>query len=142
MRALLDVNFLIAILDTSHVFHERAAIWLATHSSLGWATCPLTQNGCVRIVSQTNYSARLSTPMAIASLQTACSAQSHRFWPDDASILNSQTFDPGAFHHPRQVTDVYLLALAVKNHGRLITFDQHIPLTAVRAAKPQHLVVV
>ena len=48
MRALLDVNVLIALLDAGHVHHTRASQWLISEIGHGWASCPLTQNGCVR----------------------------------------------------------------------------------------------
>ena len=55
MRALLDVNVLIALLDAGHAHHARATEWLATELHYGWASCPLTQNGCLRIMSQPGY---------------------------------------------------------------------------------------
>jgi uncharacterized protein len=142
MRALLDVNVLIAMIDTAHVFHVPASIWMAQNGQSGWATCPITQNGCVRVLSQSSYSRPLSVAGAIEALQRICNSGMHRFWPDDASILEPMSFVREGLTHPRQLTDAYLLALAVKNHGRLVTFDAAVPLSAVRAAKTQHLTVI
>ena len=66
----------------------------------------------------------------------------HEFWPDDISLMDAQIFDHGRIVGPRQITDVYLLALAVKHGGRLVAFDQAIPLAAVRQAEPRHLVAI
>jgi toxin-antitoxin system PIN domain toxin len=142
MRALLDVNFLLALNDTEHRFHQTAKAWLVTHMDDGWASCPLTQNGCVRILSQTGYSSPVSIQTAIHTALASCLDQTHSFWPDDISLLDTTLFDHGKIHGPRQLTDLYLLALAVKHGGRLVTFDREIPLNAVRGTKRAHLVVV
>ncbi len=142
MRALLDVNFLLALNDTQNRFHQTAKAWLVTHMEDGWASCPLTQNGCVRILSQTGYSSPVSIQIAIQTTRASCLEQTHHFWPDDITLLDTALFDYSKIHGPRQLTDLYLLALAVKHGGRLVTFDREIPLNAVRGAKRAHLVVV
>ena len=71
MRALLDVNVLIALLDVDHAFYPRATAWLRTNVRDGWASCPITQNGCVRIMSHTNYPNPVSVHAAIERLAEA-----------------------------------------------------------------------
>ncbi len=140
MVALLDVNVLIALHDRDHVHHERAARWLETHVADGWASCPLTQNGCLHIMSQGGYSNPQTLPVLTTMLRQSTATEFHTLWSDDISILDSARFNHGHMHSPRQLTDLYLLALAVKNAGRLVSFDQRIPLTAVMGAKAGHLV--
>jgi toxin-antitoxin system PIN domain toxin len=139
--ALLDVNFLIALFDPDHVHHEAAHAWFGSHRSSGWATCPLTENGVVRILSNPAYSASAERPGEVARrLASFRDSGDHAFWPDDISLCDSRIFDLGLGH--RQLTDVYLLALAVRRDGRLATFDRSIPGKAVRGARAGHLVVV
>lgn len=141
-RALLDVNVLLALHDAQHVHHRAAADWLATHARAGWATCPLTQNGCIRILSQPNYPNPVPLADALAVLRRSCSLPSHRFWTDDISLLDEARLNHARMHGHRQITDLYLLALAVAHKGRFVTFDAQVPLSAVRGARPEHLVVI
>lgn len=142
MIALLDVNVLIALCDPEHNFHETTKAWMLENSQLGWATCPLTQNGCIRIVSQPSYQFKIPLLEAIQTLLTICSSKHHHFWPDDVSLLDTTRFDHSKIHGPRQLTDLYLLGLAVKHQGRFVTLDGAIALSSVKAAKKQHLVVL
>lgn len=142
MRSLLDVNVLIALLDVDHVHHTRAMEWLRTHGSEGWASCPITQNGCIRVMSQATYPNPLPVAAVIERLGAACNHPRHGFWPDDVSLLDARTADARRIHGPRQVTDLYLLALAVKNKGRLATFDGTIALAAIEGAARKHVVVI
>jgi toxin-antitoxin system PIN domain toxin len=143
MRALLDVNFIIALLDPDHAFHERAHAWWAVNLKRGWASCPLTENGVVRIMSNPNYSEKLRfTPGDLIDRLRKFAAQSnHEFWPDEISLRDEKIFMTDRIHSSRQLTDLYLLALAVKHHGRLVTFDQGIALSAVSAAKAANLCI-
>jgi toxin-antitoxin system PIN domain toxin len=139
--ALLDVNVLIALFDPDHVHHEAAHAWLSAHRSSGWATCPLTENGVVRILSNPAYSPAAERPAEIARRLAAFrESGDHVFWPDDVSVCDARVFDLSVGH--RRITDVYLLALAVRRDGRLATFDRSIPAKAVRGARADHLVVV
>jgi toxin-antitoxin system PIN domain toxin len=142
MRALLDVNVLVALFDADHSLHAPALRWLDENGGAGWATCPITQNGCIRVMSQPGYPN--TTPVvAIADrLREATAHGSHEFWPDDVSVLDDATIDPSRVHGPKQLTDVYLLALAVAHSGKLLTFDRAIPLDAVSGAQKKHLVVI
>ena len=142
MRALFDVNVLIALHDRDHVHHERAAQWFEDHVQNGWATCALTQNGCLRIMGQVGYSSPQPLSMLVGMLQNSTQTTHHAFWAEEISLLDPQQFEHGHIHSARQLTDLYLLALAVKNQGRLVTLDQRIPISAVRGATPAHLVVL
>jgi uncharacterized protein len=132
LRSLLDVNVLIALLQPDHAHHGVAHEWWSTQRSEGWALCPLTQNGFVRIVSQPRY----PKPLPITR------GTDHAFWPDDISLLDAGRINRARILGPKQLTDVYLLALAVKNGGRLATFDRAIPISAVRGATKRNVVVI
>jgi hypothetical protein len=142
MRALLDVNLLIALLDSDHTSHRSAVEWFSEHGPHGWASCPITQNGCVRIMSHPGYPNAFSVVEIVERLHAATAHGAHEFWPDSQSLLDQQLVDPSRVHGPRQLTDVYLLALAVTNGGRLVSFDATIATGAVRGAKRQHLVML
>lgn len=140
MRSLLDVNVLIALLDADHASHRAAMAWFSEHAGSGWASCPLTENGCVRIMSHPGYPNARSVVEVVERLRAATAHAAHEFWPDSQSLLDERLIDATRVHGPRQLTDVYLLALAVKKGGRLVTFDGSIALAAVKGAKRQHLV--
>ena len=142
MRALLDVNVLIALMDSDHASHDSAINWFAKHAREGWASCPITQNGCIRIMSNPAYPNPLPVQAVIERLAEACHQDIHEFWPDEVSLLDSNVVDSTRIHGPRQLTDIYLLALAVQHEGRLVTFDTGIPLAAVRKATTQKLLIL
>jgi toxin-antitoxin system PIN domain toxin len=142
MRALLDVNVLLARLDLDHTHHDLARNWLSHNRDHGWATCPLTENGFARIIAQPRYSNPIAISEAAALLRTQIGISGHEFWEDDISITDGSRFDHRYILRPSQITDVYLLALAVKNEGRFVTFDRGIPLAAARGATGRHLVVL
>jgi toxin-antitoxin system PIN domain toxin len=142
LRALFDINVLIALFDPAHVNHDAAHHWLDTKQEHGWATCPLTQNGCVRILSQPRYPNAVSTSDALRRLRDATSHTDHEFWPDAVSIIDTTVFRADYLLAPRQLTDIYLLGLAVRRGGRLVTFDRSISSEAVVDAQPEHLVVL
>ena len=142
MRALLDVNVLIALLDSDHASHDSAIDWFAKHAREGWASCPITQNGCIRIMSNPAYPNPLPVQAVIQHLADACRQDIHEFWPADVSLLDSGVVDTTRIHGPRQLTDIYLFALAVQHEGRLVTFDTGIPLAAVRKATTQNLLIL
>ena len=144
MRSLLDVNVLIALFDSDHVFHNRAHGWWDAQTGGGWASCPITENGFIRIMSQPAYSARVRfTPTDLVQrLATFASQTNHEFWPDSLSLRDSQTFVQDRIHSSRHITDLYLLALAASRGGRLATFDAAVPLSAVAAIRPDNLIVI
>ena len=144
MRALLDVNVIIALLDPDHAFHERAHAWWSANGKSGWASCPLTENGVVRIMSHPGYSqqVRFAPGDLIGRLRQFVRHSNHEFWPDDISFRDETGFVTERLHSSRQLTDLYLLGLAVKHQSRLATFDQGIPLSAVRNAGAANLCVL
>ena len=142
MRALFDVNVLIALLDSDHVHHGRARVWLKENIKHGWASCPLTQNGCLRIMSQPGYPNALPAAAVAERLAAATATSHHVFWPDAVSLLDAGRIAWNAVLGSRQVTDVYLLALAMQMDGRLVTLDRAVPLKAVPGSKAKHLVVI
>jgi toxin-antitoxin system PIN domain toxin len=142
VRALLDVNVLIALLDSDHASHDTAIQWFAQHAREGWASCPITQNGCIRIMSNQGYPNSLPVQAVIERLAEACNEDIHEFWPDQVSVLDSDVVDSTRIHGPRQLTDIYLLALAVRHAGRLVTFDSGIALAAVRKATTQNILIL
>ena len=142
MRALLDVNVLISLLDADHSLHERAMTWFAGHAKAGWASCPITQNGCVRIMSHPGYPNALPVRAVVDRLTEAGASGVHEFWPDDISLLDAQVANAGRIHGPRQITDVYLLALAVRRGGRFVTFDSAVSHSARVGANDTHVLVL
>lgn len=142
MRALLDVNMLIALLDADHSLHARATAWFAKAARGGWASCPITQNGCVRIMSHPAYPNAVTVRAVMERLAEATASNHHEFWADDISLIDAAVADPGRIHGPRQVTDLYLLALAVRHGGQFITFDASVSLAAIKGAEKKHLVIL
>jgi uncharacterized protein len=140
--ALLDINVLLALLDRDHVDHGTARAWLEREISSGWASCPITQNGFVRVISQPRYPSPITVTEAVALLREATAGEHHRFWPCEVSLLDAQRVDATRVHGPRQTTDAYLLATAVANDGRFVTFDRRLDVTAVRGARHDQLVVL
>jgi hypothetical protein len=131
---LLDVNLLLALTDPMHIHHESAHRWFAERGQEAWATCPLTENGFIRIASHPNYPNRPGNVAAVlAILRQLCEAPGHHFWTEDISIL--QVFGSDAIITHAQVTDLYLLGLAVHKGGKLATLDQRIPVNAVRGGR-------
>jgi toxin-antitoxin system PIN domain toxin len=116
-RALLDVNVLIALLDGSHVSHRAAMAWLAQHGRAGWASCPTMQNGCVRVMSSPGYPAPRPAWEVAERLRGATMDAAHEFWPDAVSVLDPAVVQLDRIHGARQLTEAYLLALAVRQGG-------------------------
>ena len=124
---LLDVNVLIALMWPAHDSHNKVLDWFGRHERAGWATCPVTQAGFVRIVTNIAFSADAVTPQeAIKILQANCGHSSHHFWSDEISIFDAvQSFRQRLTGH-RQITDAYLLGLVLHKKGRLATLDRSI----------------
>lgn len=141
MRSLLDINVLIALLDPDHVFHDRAHVWWKGQAGSGWASCPLTENGVVRIMSNPAYSrvAEFRPGDLVERLALFADLTNHEFWPDDLSLRDKTAFAWDRLHSSRAITDIYLFALAVKHRGTLATFDESIPVSAVLGAAPANL---
>ncbi len=114
MRALLDVNVLIALLDADHSLHPRATEWFTSHARTGWASCPITQNGCVRIMSHPGYPNTLPVRAVVERLAEATTSGLH----------------------------LYLLALALRRGGRFATFDHSISIGAIKGAKAKDMITL
>ncbi len=142
MRGLLDVNVLIALLDQDHALHGRARQWFGDNARAGWASCPLTQNGCARIMAHPGYPNCVPVVLVMARLREAVVDAHHEFWPDDVSLLDERVVDATRVHGPRQITDLYLLALAVGRGGTFVTFDRSVASNAIHGASKRHLTVL
>jgi toxin-antitoxin system PIN domain toxin len=142
MRALFDVSMLLALFDPVHVHHRNALTWWAANCAEGWASCPLTQNGFLRIASQPSYANPMPLPQALSTFHAQLAKGGHEFWPDDISIIDREKIDHSRLLGPRQITDICLLALAVRHGGRFVTLDRGISWQAVKGAEASHLVVV
>lgn len=141
--ALLDVNVLLALFDTGHIHHDTAHRWFGGHRKHGWATCPMTINGCIRILNSPAYRSVKATPSEVADhLRRFCSVTEHHFWEDSVSLLDESLFRWAMIGGHQKITDGYLWGLAVRNHGRLATFDHSIPLKAVPDARPGNLALI
>ncbi|MBI1896923.1 MAG: VapC toxin family PIN domain ribonuclease [Acidobacteria bacterium] len=141
--SLLDVNILIALFDTHHIHHTAAYDWFRSNRTNGWATSPLTLNGCVRILSNPRNPTISATPAeVITALNTLCSDPHHHFWPDDVNLLDPTLFLPHLIASHHSLTDLYLLGLAVRHGGRLATFDRSIRTHAVIGAEPRYIELI
>jgi toxin-antitoxin system PIN domain toxin len=142
-RWLLDVNVLVALFDPDHVHHDIAHDWFAEHRSAGWATCPTTENGLIRVVANPAYgSPDLRAAELVDSLRRFCASGGHQFWPDGPSLRDRAVFAVDCLAGYRQITDAYLLAVARAHGGRLATFDRGIPIRAVIGATARDLAVL
>lgn len=141
-RALLDINVLLALLDSDHIDHQRTLNWISAEIVHGWASCAITQNGFVRIISQPGYPSPITPCQAIHLLSQATRTEHHQFWPCTVSLLDEDVVDRDRVHGPRQVTDAYLLALATANGGRFVTFDRRVSVDTVRGATAANLTVL
>lgn len=141
-RFLLDINVLIALIDPAHVQHDRAHVWFAAKGHKAWATCPLTENGVLRIVGHPRYPNSPGSPAAVASLLAPFrKLPGHVFWPDDISLLDQGQVNAARLLDSAHVTDSYLLALARVHNGQLATLDQRMVTDAViDGPKALHLI--
>ena len=143
LTALLDVNVLVALFDPDHVHHEAAHDWFAEEGRAAWATCPFTEAGFLRVLSNPAYSGTLLRPSELAArLRRFCRSGGHTFWPDELSPIDDAVFDLRAVAGHRQLTDILLLGLAHARGGRLATFDRTIPHRAVKHATPESVAVI
>lgn len=130
MIYLLDVNALIALGDPLHVHHARVQKWFHAERARAWATCPLTENGFLRILGNPSYKDSPGTPIHLSKVLAAmCSAPGHQFWPDAISLRDRENYPelPSAKH----LTDYYLLALAIHRKGKLATLDRRIDSSVI-----------
>ncbi len=136
MTFLLDVNVLIALIDPAHIGHEAAHRWFEDHGKVSWATCPITENGVIRIVGNPKYPGAPGSPASIAAIVAGLrKLAGHVFWPDDISLVATAHIDPAFIATSGQVTDMYLLALSVAHGGQLASFDRRMATNAVKGGK-------
>ena len=129
---LLDVNVLIALVDPAHMQHDQAHEWFARVGKRGFATCPITENGLLRIVGHPKYPNSPGPPSSVVSVLLAMRAlPGHRFWPDTISIADDGQLDAALLSSHSRVTDSYLLALARAQGGRLASMDRKLAVEAV-----------
>ena len=132
MTFLLDVNVLIALIDPTHISHGDAHRWFEQEGAANWATCPITEIGVLRIVGNPRYPNTPGSPAVVATvLDRLRTLPGHVFWPDDISLLDPRHADAERMLASTQVTDTYLLALAVAHGGQLATLDRRLSVTAV-----------
>jgi toxin-antitoxin system PIN domain toxin len=146
-RGLLDINVLIALIDPAHQFHARAHAWFKSRRRHGWATCPVTENGCLRIMSNPGYPFPGLTVERVRGILTELvRVEGHRFWPDAISFLEVNRRGPKRFDltktGPKHLTDLYLLSLAISNGGCLITFDRTIPIQSIIGFQPDDMEIL
>jgi len=140
MTALLDVNFLVALFHPQHVHHVEAHRWFQVNAANGWATCPVTINGAIRVLSNASVGLVDARAAEVARrLRLLSEHPQHEFWADGVSLLDSELFALELVQGHRQLTDVYLLGVAVRHQGYLVTFDRGIPVGAVRGAREWNL---
>lgn len=123
---LLDINVLLPLVDPMHVHHEAAHEWFQRIGHEAWATCPITENGFIRIASHPSYPNRPGDASTVADiLRETCDGPGHHFWPDTISVLD--LLPSGTLISHTQITDVYLVGLAAHHGGKVATFDRRIP---------------
>lgn len=136
MTYLLDVNVLIALIDPGHVAHDDAHAWFSETGHSSWATCPITENGVMRILGNLKYPNSPGSPAAVTGiLEQLRALPGHCFWPEDFSLVGSEVVDARRILTSAQVTDTYLLALAKVRGGMLATFDRRLSADAVTGGK-------
>ena len=133
MTSLLDVSVLISLLDANHEHHAAVMGWWNQNED-PWASCPITQNGYLRIVTGPAYANRISVNQAIGKLTQAVSNPEHQFLSDDISLLDKALVAHAHIQGHRQMTDIYLLALSVAHGARFVTLDTGVSHVAVRQA--------
>jgi toxin-antitoxin system PIN domain toxin len=138
MRVLLDVSVLIALLDAGHIHHQSARQWLEQEIENGGVSCPLTQNVCLRIMAQPSYPQAPPLQSVAQRLSQALAHPKHTFIVDDYSLLDSGQLNWKSLLGHRQITDSYLLGLAVRHQCRFVTFDARLSPDIVIGAGPQH----
>lgn len=126
--AILDVNVLVALAWPSHIHHRSAREWFDSEGKNGWATCPITQSGFIRVSSNPRaVDPAVSPREARALLNQIVHLGRHEFWPADLDFLSDSKIPLRDVMGYRQVTDAYLLGLTIEHHGILVTFDGAIP---------------
>lgn len=138
----MDASALLALLDPDHPRHDDMAQWFDGHSKRGWATCAITENGYLRIITAPRYANPVSIDVAADSLLQTRTAPDHEFWPCDLSLFDRPTYDTDRILGPSQIPDIYLLGLAVAHGGTFVTLDRRISPNSVVGATDRHLSII
>ncbi len=141
MRALLDTSVLIALLDPSNLHHAVASDWFDTEGHVAWATCPIVENGAIRIIAQSAYPNTVAPEITVKALGYFSLLQGYEFWPDHLSLTDSTIFNVDRLGSHRRLTDIYLLGLASARGGLLITLDARMSSDAVNRGQG-HLKII
>jgi toxin-antitoxin system PIN domain toxin len=139
---LLDVNALLSLLWPASEFHFQVRAWFRDHASDGWATCPMTQCGFVRLASNPALTTDAPTiAEAVDLLQSNLAHPKHVFWPDDLSVMQAIAQSDARLQGHKQITDAYLLGLAIRRKGRLATLDQSLSSLLPRGREKEGWVI-
>lgn len=139
--ALLDVNVLVALAWKNHIHHARAHAWFKRRREAGWATCPLTQSGFVRVSSNRRVIPEAKAPgEAMVVLRRIIDLPGHHFWHDDVSLARSPEAAVDRIVGHRRVTDAHLVTLAIRRGGLLATFDRGIGQLVAQPFDPEDVV--
>jgi toxin-antitoxin system PIN domain toxin len=125
---LLDVNILVARFWERHPFHGKVRTWMDSHESDGWATCPITQLGVIRTISNPAFDKQTPRPAEVMHWmeKTLREHPAHQFWPDDVNVFEACRNTAGRLQGFRQLTDAYLLGLAIRHNAGFVTLDRRI----------------
>ena len=137
-----DINVLIALHDTANPFHHRAQDWFEKTGKYGWATCPLTENGFLRVHAQTSFlppHERGDAAFAILETMVSTYRAAYQFWEDSVSLRDSGLFQVARIAGHKQITDVYLLGLCQQRGGTLVTLDDKMTVDALVSSHPDLL---
>lgn len=138
-----DVNVLVALAWPNHVHHEPAHLWFSEHQAEGWATCPLTESGFVRVSSNPRLTPEARRPReAVELLRRMVALPHHVFWADGTSLASSSHVAAERLTGYRQVTDAHLLAVALAHGGKVATFDRGFASVVPPAADPRETVAL
>jgi uncharacterized protein len=137
-----DISVLVALHDSTHHGHAVTDQWFASEGRFGWATCPLTQNGFVRVASQPSVPNMLATTQQ--AMKYLCdliqdNRNVHHFWADTVSLFDTSLFSMNATLGRKQITDIYLLGLCQQNGGTFVTLDTRITTASIVNPHPDLL---
>jgi len=143
VRLLLDINVWVALFDDAHI-HNADARKLFRQPKLKIATCVLTENGVLRVLNLPGYAKRAPPGFDLVrqKLALACADVDHEFWPCSLSLRDEQVLDWTRVMGHNQITDAYLLALAVDHKGAFTTFDHRVALSVVSGATAKNLILL
>ena len=143
MIALLDLNVLVALAWPNHICHISARRWFRKQMRLGWATCPTTENGFIRVSSNVRVIPEAKSPRESALfLRDLTAIDGHFLWPEESSIIDDRWISLEKIHTYRQITDAHLLSLALRHEGCLATFDRGIVNLVPKGIEIEHAVYV